>query len=576
MTRRAAEAVQRANFDGLPALRTMRLLCIQWSTDAHSLVAGVLRGLVTLSPMTSPVSRRTVLRGAAGLAGGLGATLSSAPSFASGRAFVRASAPLISHGVQAGDVTAHGAVVWTRADRPARMFVQVSPTGRFDRSARIQTVRGPLLQAGSDFTGRVELSGLPSGQEVPYRVVLTDPDAHRVDGDAQLGHLQTAPRGFRDVKFLWSGDQAGQGWGRNPDIGGFPIFTAMRARKPDFFLHSGDSIYADGPITGDVTLPDGRIYRNIVEEAKSHVAQTLDDFRGAYRYNLGDAGMRAFLAEVPLVNQWDDHEVHNNWSPGQILTDPAYTEKSIDVLAGRAFQAWSEFQPVSRNTAKNHQVYRKISYGPLLDVFVVDMRSYRNYNLADTEAGPIAPDGGILGTEQARWLVEALDRSTATWKVIQADMPISLVVPDGTVNIEAVAQGRPGVPLGRERQVAWILQQIKHRKIRNTLWLTADVHYTAAHHYDPAQAAFQDFDPFWEFVSGPLHAGSFGPNALDSTFGPTQVFAAVPPHANTSPLEGSQFFGEVQIDGDSRKLTVILRDLTGANLWSTTLEPAHR
>jgi alkaline phosphatase D len=523
--------------------------------------------------MTLPVSRRSVLRGAAGLAGGLGAALVS-PTGA-GAALVRRSTPLISHGVQSGDVTGRGAVVWTRSDRPARMFVQVSPTGRFDRGSAVRTVRGPLLLPGTDFTGRVELDGLPSGREVPYRVVLAEPDAHRVHGDSMVGHLRTAPHGARAVRFLWSGDQAGQGWGRNPDIGGFPIFKAMLERDPDFFLHSGDSIYADGPITGDVTLPDGSIYRNVLEEAKTHVAQSIDDFRGAYRYNLGDASMRAFLARVPTISQWDDHEVHNNWYPGQLLDDERYTEKNVDVLARRAFRAWSEFQPVSRTTTKRHQVFRKLSYGPLLDVFVIDMRSYRDANSADTRPGAVGPDGGILGTEQARWLVHALAGSKATWKVIQSDMPIGLVVPDGTA-IEAVAQGDAGPPLGREPQIAWILQQIKRRKIHNTVWVTADVHYTAAHHYDPTRAAFSDFDPFWEFVSGPMHAGAFGPSALDATFGPRQVFAAVPPRANTSPLEGSQFFGEVEIDGHSRALTVVLRDLTGAALWSTTLHAATR
>jgi alkaline phosphatase D len=526
--------------------------------------------------MPNPVSRRNLLRGAAGLAGAATASVIAAPgsgALTRSAGLLHRSGPVFTHGIQSGDVTGSGAVIWTRADRPARMFVQVSPTGRFGSSAR--TVRGPLLLPGSDFTGRVELRGLPAGRDVPYRVILTEPDAHSADGEHRNGLFRTAPQDRRSVRFLWSGDQSGQGWGRNPDLGGFPIYRAMLARDPDFFLHSGDSIYADGPITGDVTLPDGRIYRNVIEEAKTHVAQTLDDFRGAHKYNLGDAAMRNFLAAVPLVNQWDDHEVHNNWYPGQILDDDRYTEKRIDVLKVRAFQAWSEFQPVTRDTAENHQVFRKVSYGPLLDVFVIDMRTFRDPNSPDKQTGATAPDGGILGTEQARWLVRELAASKATWKVIQSDMPLGLVVPDGAINIEAVAQGDNGAPLGREHQIAWILQQIKHRAIRNTVWLTADVHYTAAHHYDPARAAFTDFDPFWEFVSGPLHAGAFGPNVLDGTFGPQQVFAAAPPVANASPMEGFQFFGEVEIDGDSRAMTVILRDLTGAALWSKRLDVAR-
>ena len=59
--------------------------------------------------------------------------------------------------------------------------------------------------------------------------------------------------------------------------------------------------------------------------------------------------------------------------------------------------------------------------------------------------------------------------------------------------------------------------------VRNTVWLTADVHYTAAHYYDPAKAQFTGFDPFWEFVSGPLNAGTFGPG-VENTFGPYWFF----------------------------------------------------
>ncbi|WP_292443296.1 alkaline phosphatase D family protein [Methylibium sp.] len=66
--------------------------------------------------------------------------------------------------------------------------------------------------------------------------------------------------------------------------------------------------------------------------------------------------------------------------------------------------------------------------------------------------------------------------------------------------------------------------------MRNVVWVTADVHYCAAHHYDPARAQFQDFEPFWEFVAGPLNAGSFGPGTLDNTFGRQAVFyKALPP-----------------------------------------------
>jgi hypothetical protein len=53
-------------------------------------------------------------------------------------------------------------------------------------------------------------------------------------------------------------------------------------------------------------------------------------------------------------------------------------------------------------------------------------------------------------------------------------------------------------------------------------------HYYATHLYDPARAQFTEFEPFYEFVSGPLHAGGFGPAGLDNTFGPQVLFTRHP------------------------------------------------
>ena len=79
-------------------------------------------------------------------------------------------------------------------------------------------------------------------------------------------------------------------------------------------------------------------------------------------------------------------------------------------------------------------------------------------------------------------------------------------------------------PLGRGIEIADLLSFMDHAAIRNTIWITADLHYTAAHYFDPNYAVFQDFEPFWEFVSGPIHAGTWTPCVLDRTFGPQVVF----------------------------------------------------
>ena len=506
--------------------------------------------------MTS-ISRRNLLR--AGVAGGVAGLALESPAFSAG-----GTRPLLTHGVQSGDATAGSAVVWSRADRPGRLWVQTSRRPDF-RGSRV--LRGPVVTPATDFTGKVRLRGLPAGERIFYRVKVESLERPGLFSAPIGGQLTTAPVHRRDIRFVWTGDVAGQGWGIDPAFGGMRLFESMRRRRPDFLLHSGDTVYADGPLAETVALPGGRIWRNQLTDAKLKVAETLDEFRGQYAYNLLDEHYRRFAAEVPQINQWDDHEVTNNWYPGEILTDARYTEKRVDVLAARARQAYLEWLPLGDTAAPIH---RRIPYGPLLDVFVLDMRTVKDANDGNTYADP---NRGLLGRRQREWLIEGLRRSRATWKVIAADLPLGLVVPDGATAQEGVAQGDPGAPLGRELEFAEVLRSAHRYGVKGIVFLTADVHYTAAHHYDPARAAVQDFTPFWEFVSGPAHAGAFGPNALDGTFGPEAVFVNAPPVANTSPADGFQHFGEVEIDGESGAFTVHLRDRDGAALWSRTLRP---
>ena len=214
-----------------------------------------------------------------------------------------------------------------------------------------------------------------------------------------------------------------------------------------------------------------------------------------------------------------------------------------------------------------------VNYGPSLDVFFLDMRTFRGPNSPNRQDSD-GPESAFLGAGQLRWLKQQLLASKATWKVIAADMPIGILVRDGETDFENLANG-DGPALGRERELANLLSFIKHNGVKNVAWFTADVHYTAAHYYDPDKAQFQDFAPFWEFVSGPLNAGTFGPGDMDNTFGPQVVFVKAPDEGkkNLAPSEGLQFFGHTTIDGESEVMTVNLKDLTGETLYSVELTP---
>ncbi|MDP1806039.1 MAG: alkaline phosphatase D family protein, partial [Acidimicrobiales bacterium] len=245
-----------------------------------------------------PLNRRTVLRAAA--LGGLATAVPAAPASAT-TSLLRADRPSLTHGVQSGDVLPGSGLVWTRADRPSRMVVDVADNPEFRRARRI---RGPLLTPDTDGTGKVRVPGRGT---VHYRVTAEDLDG-RTASEPLTGSFRTPPRNKEGARFVWSGDIAGQGWGINPDLGGMTIFSAMADRDPDFFLCSGDTVYADGPLAETVTLPDGRVWRNVVTPEKLKVAETLAEFRGQFAYNLLDENLRALAARVPQINQWDDHE----------------------------------------------------------------------------------------------------------------------------------------------------------------------------------------------------------------------------------------------------------------------------
>jgi alkaline phosphatase D len=317
------------------------------------------------------------------------------------------------------------------------------------------------------------------------------------------------------------------------------------------------------------------VWRNVVTPEKAKVAETLDEFRGNYRYNLMDEHVRRFNAEVAQYVQWDDHEVTSNWFHERILEDARYTEKRVALLAARAKRAMFEFTPLRPHPLEAERVDRLVRRGPLLDLFILDLRSYRGSN-GENRQTELTDDARILGDAQMRWLKQALLRSRATWKVIAADMPLGLVVYHDAgkrSGSEAVAQG-DGPPLGRELEIADLLRFIKHNGVTNVVWITADVHDCATHLYDPAQARFTDFTPFYEFVSGPLHAGGFGPAGLDDTFGPRVLFTRHPGgRVNTPPTEGGLYLGHVRIDGRTRAMTVTHRDLTGAELDRRELVP---
>src|SRR5258708_1425070 len=189
----------------------------------------------------------------------------------------------IPSGIASGDVVGDRAVIWSQSDRAARMMVEYATTESFKNANRIT---GPAAMEASDFTTKIDLTGLPAGQRIFYRVWYEDLAHARITTDQLVGSFRTPPvlsqPAMRDITIVFSADTCGQGFGINKDWGGYKLYETMRRAEPDLFINGGDTIYADQPLEKEVTLDDPiagpAIWKNVVTEAKSKVAQTLADF----------------------------------------------------------------------------------------------------------------------------------------------------------------------------------------------------------------------------------------------------------------------------------------------------------
>jgi len=228
----------------------------------------------------SAVNRRRLLTNSASAA-----TLTAVSTIARPYLSFAADRPAITHGVQSGDVSVDSAVVWARADRPSRMQVEISTTDSFN-----VVHQGAYVDAlpETDFTAKALIDGLPAGQEIFYRVRFQDLATPSIVGEPAVGRFRTAPSDRRSISFVWSGDTAGQGWGIDESRGGMRTYATMRQNRPDFFIHNGDNIYADNPMVAEQKMPNGEIWKNLVTAEKSKPAETLDEFRGNFKYNLLD------------------------------------------------------------------------------------------------------------------------------------------------------------------------------------------------------------------------------------------------------------------------------------------------
>jgi alkaline phosphatase D len=155
-----------------------------------------------------------------------------------------------------------------------------------------------------------------------------------------------------------------------------------------------------------------------------------------------------------------------------------------------------------------------------MEVFFPDFRTYRDSNSDNNNPNGIA----MMGRKQLDWLINAVTKSTATWKIISNHDPIGIVT-GGPGDYDSFGQSDNAI-LGRELELKEFFDAVIAENVHNLVFLTTDVHFTAAIKYEQSRATYDTFFvPLYEFVVGPIHAGAFGPNNLDSSFGPEYEYS---------------------------------------------------
>ena len=337
--------------------------------------------------------------------------------------------PLITHGVQSGDVSANSAMVWARADRPSRMLVEVCDHRQLQDHPWRRVRR---CAAGERFHRQGAVEGAAGGAgHLLSRPLCRICRRRRSSASRLIGRFRTAPADRRSVSFVWSGDTAGQGWGIDEARGGMRTLRDDARNRPDFFIHSGDTIYADAPIARRGEAAG----RHAVEESRHRgEVEARRDARGVSRQlQIQPAGPQSAAPSTPRFRcSRNGTTTRSPTTGGRRRPDRRRSTGACDTRQQRVVAGGARAAAPSTNTCRSRptpaepgRVYRKISYGPLLDVFMLDMRSYRGPNGEGREE-TYGPAAHFLGPEQVAWLkreLQALTRDLEGDRGRSADRP---------------------------------------------------------------------------------------------------------------------------------------------------------
>ncbi|MFF8018282.1 alkaline phosphatase D family protein [Streptomyces sp. NPDC007929] len=425
-------------------------------------------GINSLAPR-----RRTVVKAAAASAVLAGPLVATPPARAVDQA------PAFLHGVASGDPLPDGILLWTRVTPVPEAIpgsgvgpdTEVSWVVARDKAFTSIVAKGSTTAtAASDHTVKADIRGLQPATSYWFRFSAGGTDS-------PAARTRTAPAADAAVPGLRFGVVSCANW----EAGYFSPYRHLAARGDlDAWLHLGDYIYEYG--TGEYVNRD-KIVR---PHAPAHEIVTLADYRIRHARYKTDPDLQALHATAPVVAIWDDHEFANDTWSGGAENHTEGAEGAWSARQAAAKQAYFEWMPVRPAIAGT--TYRRLRFGKLADLSLLDLRSFRSQQVKVGNGEVDDPDRTLTGRAQLDWLKAGLKSSDTTWRLVGNSVMISPFAV-GSLSADllkplAKLLGLPqeGLALNTDQWDGYtddrreILAHLRTNAIRNTVFLTGDIH----------------------------------------------------------------------------------------------------
>lgn len=390
------------------------------------------------------------------------------------------------HGVASGDPLQDRVIIWTRVT-PEEMndaFIEVSWKIATDPHLQNVVQYGTFTtDASRDYTVKLDVTGLEAGTTYFYGFAA-------LGANSLTGRTKTTPVDSQATHLKFGVVSCS-----NYQAGYFNAYGRLAERNDlDAVLHLGDYIYEyANAVYGADSLFDDRLLEPVNELV------SLTDYRTRYSTYRLDTNLIRIHQQHPFITVWDDHETANDSYKDGAQNHNPETEGDWETRKAVAKQVYFEWMPIRDN--EKQQVYRKISYGNLMDLIMLDTRLEGREKQINNVLDSALLDSArtILGAGQKSWLLDQLANSKAHWKVIGQQVLFSelnigwAAFVDEDLDYFDVESQLLDIWDGYPAERKQLIDFITKNDINNVVILTGDFHTTFAFDVvdNPVEVVFQ-------------------------------------------------------------------------------------